>query len=471
MGPVGSGKSFAGLAEIMLRAVRQAPSPVDGIRYSRWAVIRNTYPELRTTTIKTWQELFPETIWGPMRWSPPITHHIQLPPRGDAAGIDCEVIFLALDTPQNTRRLLSLELTGGVIDEARELPKAVVDALTARVGRYPTRAHGGCAWRGCWMMTNPPDSDHWWHNLAEKNPVGGKYPWHFYRQPGGIIEVDGLHPDAIEAVGRHWAENTKAENTNNLPAGYYQQALAGKNLDWVQAYLQGQYTYVQDGKPVWPEFNDIAMTDENMEPVPGEPVHIGMDFGLTPAAVIGQKLANNRWIILDEMVSEDMGLERFGHQLVRLLNTKYQRKQIFVWGDPAGVKRDEIFEVTAFEFLRTLGLRAQPTVSNDFKVRREAGALPMTRFIEGRPGLLVDKRCARLRKSLAGGYHFKRIAVGAGYERFRDVPNKDMHSHVGDAYGYLMLGGGEHRRLVRSYEQGRKAPAQIIATMDFDPLA
>ena len=106
-GPVGSGKSYACAAEIMLRAVKQPPSPRDGIRYSRFAVVRNSYPMLRTTTIKTWQELFPENVWGPMHWSPPITHHIRLPARGGARGIDCEVIFLALDQPKDVRKLLS----------------------------------------------------------------------------------------------------------------------------------------------------------------------------------------------------------------------------------------------------------------------------------------------------------------------------------------------------------------------------
>jgi hypothetical protein len=55
-----------------------------------------------------------------------------------------------------------------------------------------------------------------------------------------------------------------------------------------------------------------------------------------------------------------------------------------------------------------------------------------------------------VRKSLAGGYHFKRMAVGAGYERFRDAPNKNEHSHVGDAFGYLMLGAGEVRSITRN---------------------
>ena len=71
----------------------------------------------------------------------------------------------------------------------------------------------------------------------------------------------------------------------------------------------------------------------------------------------------------------------------------------------------------------------------------------MSRLIAGKPGLIVDKKCLRLRKSLSGGYYFKRQSLGAGQERFKDMPVKNEHSHCGDAFGYLMLGGGEQRRL------------------------
>ena len=466
MGPVGSGKTFASLAEVILRAVKQPPSPIDGVRYSRFAVIRNSYPELRTTTIKTWQEIFPENTWGQMRWSPPITHHIKLPPRDGAAGLDCEVIFLALDQPRDVRKLLSLELTGGFIDEARELPKAVVDGLTSRVGRYPTKKHGGCPWRGVWMSTNPMDSDHWWPNLAEKNPIRGKYPWKFYKQPGGVLEGTKEHEDVIFAAGKYWINNPNAENVNNLPKGYYEQQLAGKTLDWIQCYAGAQYVYVQDGKPVWHEFSDSLMSGD-VEIEPTLPVHIGLDFGLTPAAVFGQKLPNGRWNVVHELVAFDMGLERFCHHLMADIQTHFPKNDVMIWGDPAGVKRDEIFEVTAFDHLQTLGLRAKPTASNDFMVRREAGAMPMNRLIDGKPGLIVSNKCHKVRKSLAGGYHFKRVAMGGGQERFKDAPNKNEHSHVGDAYGYLMLGGGEHRAMTKNY-LGRSQFKQSVASMDFD---
>jgi hypothetical protein len=74
-----------------------------------------------------------------------------------------------------------------------------------------------------------------------------------------------------------------------------------------------------------------------------------------------------------------------------------------------------------------------------------------------------------LRKSLSGGYHFKRISVGAGHERFRDAPNKNEHSHVGDAFGYLLLGGGEHKRMTRSTQSHSSTIfAKTVINADFD---
>ena len=68
-GPVGSGKSVTCCMEIMRRAVNQKPND-SGIRRSRWAVIRNTNPQLKTTTIKTWRDWFSDEI-GKFVWSPP----------------------------------------------------------------------------------------------------------------------------------------------------------------------------------------------------------------------------------------------------------------------------------------------------------------------------------------------------------------------------------------------------------------
>ena len=137
----------------------QKPS-ADGKRKSRWVVVRNTYRELADTTVKTWLDWFPEQYLGPFIQQD-MTHHISY---GD---IEAEVLFRALDRPQDVKKLLSLELTGAWINEAREVPKSVIDMIQGRVGRYPSKREGGPTWFGVIMDTNPPDNDHWWYTLAE----------------------------------------------------------------------------------------------------------------------------------------------------------------------------------------------------------------------------------------------------------------------------------------------------------------
>lgn len=60
VGPVGSAKTTAILFKIIHRAALQAPSPVDGIRRTRWVIVRNTAPQLADTTLKSWFTWFPD---------------------------------------------------------------------------------------------------------------------------------------------------------------------------------------------------------------------------------------------------------------------------------------------------------------------------------------------------------------------------------------------------------------------------
>src|SRR3990172_853699 len=61
MGPFGSGKTSASVVKMGMMACE---TPVDeaGIRRSRIMVVRNTYPELRKNTIKSFLKWFPECV-------------------------------------------------------------------------------------------------------------------------------------------------------------------------------------------------------------------------------------------------------------------------------------------------------------------------------------------------------------------------------------------------------------------------
>ena len=439
MGPVGSGKSSACCVEIMRRASSQKPN-ARKVRKTRFAIIRNTYRELSDTTIKTWQDWFSPEIFGSVNQTT-MSQKLHLEIRDndnkpDGTTAEVEILFRALDRPDDIKKLLSLELTGAWVNEAREVPKGVVDTLGDRVGRYPTIKDGGCTWRGVIMDTNPPDDDHWWFRLSEQERPEG---WEFFKQPGGLYEIEGK-----------FFPNPKAENLDNLEPRYYETRIAGKAPAYIRVYYAGQYGFVQEGKAVIPEYADaIHCASETLSPLPGLAIWVGLDFGLTPAAVFAQRLPNGRWIWFDELVSEDMGIVRFADILKPMLLGEYAGFDFEIYGDPAGEQRAQTDEKTPFQILRAKGIDARPAPTNDFTLRREAIAVPLSRLIDGKPGLIISPKCVNLRKGLSGGYCYRRLRV-SGDERFEDKPNKNKYSHPVEAGGYLMIGAGEGAALVQS---------------------
>jgi len=215
VGPVGSGKSSACVVEILRRAMEQTPGP-DKIRRSRFVVIRNTYGQLRDTTRKTFEQWIPERLG---KW-----HEQEFLFEMRFRDVHCEVLFRALDRPEDIRKLLSLELTGAYINEAREIPKHVFDVLQTRIGRYPSKNQGGPKWFGIWLDTNPWHTGHWgYKTFTVQKPAG----YEIFEQPDGLT--------------------SEAENKENLPPGYYERLRAGKDQEWIDCYVRGKYPSSQVG--------------------------------------------------------------------------------------------------------------------------------------------------------------------------------------------------------------------------------
>lgn len=425
-GPIGSGKSVGCIVELLIRAYAQEPNE-QGVRKTRWAIIRNTYRELLDTTLKSFEDWVPMStgIWSALNMT--FTHRQY---QTDGSVVEAEFLFRALDRPNDVKKLLSLELTGGFINECREVPKQVVDMMQGRVGRYPRQQDGGPTWYGVIMDTNYPDSDHWFYHLFEENMPKNHRIFH---QPSGLAP--------------------EAENIKNLPKGYYSNMIAGKDSEWINVYVKGQYGFVSDGKPVYPEYIDrIHYSDELYEPDPKLPLYIGIDFGLTPAAVFRQKEASGRLVAFDELVTFDMGAVNFGKLLHERLVTTYRDfKTIEVWGDPSGTGRAQTDETTPFQILDKQGIIAFPTYTNDFDIRREVPAEYMGRLdFTGKPAFCITKGAPTLRKAYAGGYKFKRLQV-SGEERFIDKPNKNKYSHCAEADQYLFLGAVGDDRVIGTF--------------------
>ncbi len=417
MGPFGSGKSSAACMEIMRRAGEQRPAP-DGKRYSRWAIIRNTYPELKLTTLKTWDQ-WVSSHTGKTNHNPPITYKLQ------TQDIDLEVIFLALDDESDVKKLLSLELTGAWVNEAREIPKSIFDGLTGRVGRYPSKAQGGASWSGIILDTNPPPDDHFIFRTFEvERPAG----YEIFKQPSGL--------------------SPEAENVENLPGGraYYTRMAAGKDADWIKVYVHGEYGRLIEGRAVYHNFRDaVHVAPAPLQAVPELPLLIGVDFGRTPAALIGQRLPDGRWHILSEVVTDDMGVIRFADLLTAHVATRYPGLTVGgIWADPAGSIRSQIDDQTAIAVLAEhTGWKVRPAPGeNDVTLRVEVWLAALGRLVDGKPGVLISPDCEVFRKACGGGYCYKLMRTASG-ARYTEQPDKNRFSHIADAGQYLLLGGGE----------------------------
>ena len=409
MGPVGSGKSVASSFEVIRRASLQKPNK-NGIRKSRVAIVRETARQLQDTTIKTFLDWFPPGPCGNfMRTTK--TYFFKV---GD---VECEVMFRALDDADDVANLNSLELTFAWFNECRDIHPDIVDAMSKRIGRYPSAKDGGPTWFGMWGDTNPPTMDTWW-----------------YYQMEGLDAKDGVSPNdnGWDVFKQPSGRSPFAENVNNLPEGYYD--TQGRSEEYIRVYIDGEYGLSSAGQPVYKYFRpDYHIANGTLSPIKNgvRPIIVGMDLGLTPAAVIGQQDPRGRTLILDEAVSFDMGIQRFVRTILKpMIYERFSGAPVMVICDPAGIQRAQTDERSAVDIIKAEGLRVMPAKTNSVSARLSAVDDYLMRQVDGDAAFLLDPKCTQLKAAMMGGYRF--------HHKNGNI-DKNKHSHIAEALQYLML--------------------------------
>ena len=428
-GPVGSTKTTAAILKVVYHAKKMAAGR-DGVRRSRAVVIRNTREQLRDTTIPDFKKWLPDGIAGVYHAT-----NYSLVLRFD--DVECEVLFRGLDDTNDVRRLLSLQASFGIMDEFREINPTIFEALQGRMGRYPDGMmvphrpewgvdSKGNPVQGCvtddgkpnwhvWGATNAPDYDTFWSNYLENPPANA----FVLMQPSGLSE--------------------KADWIQYLPSDYYENLAEGKTEDWVNIYVHGRFGRSLSGRPVFPGFSsDFHVAKTQLRPFKSTttPLIIGLDFGLTPAAVLGQLDPAGRLLIFDSLTSVGMGINRFiNEKLKPTLSQRFAGIPVMVVGDPAGAQRAQTDERSCFDILKAEGFRVVPARTNAVAGRLAAVEKFLSRQIDGGPGLLIDPGAMDIIKALRGGYRYKVKKNG----ETEDSPEKNDSSHCSDALQYLAL--------------------------------
>ncbi len=427
MGPYGSGKSTLSITEIVTRACGM-PVWSSGRRRSRWGIVRNTSGELSSTTLATWLAWFEELGDVRKRQKPIMTYEHSF---NDGHGIvELELLFIALDRPEDVRKIKSLELTGCYINELSEVPKAALAHMKGRVNRYPSKAF--CQehyWSGIIADTNPPEDDHWIFKDFEEF----SFEHHrLFKQPPGLIKNDD----------NKWVRNPNADNASHLPDNYYEMLAEGQSQEFIKVFCLGEYGSVGFGKRVYPEFNPDFHAVETLTAIQGEKLILGWDFGLTPACVVMQLSARGQLLVLKEYVGDGMGIRTFADSIVIPSIAKdfpYCKVGMSV-ADPAGNARNEIVEeMSCIGELNSLNVPTTSARTNDIDPRLGSVRYFLNKMVDGKPGLVLDRRnCPTLFKGFVKDYVYARVAV-SGEERYKDKPNKNMASHPMDALGYGCL--------------------------------
>ena len=429
VGPVGSTKTTAALMKIAFHAKRMARCR-DGVRRSRCVVVRNTREQLRDTTIPDFLKWYPDGVAG--------TYHktdYKFSLKFD--DVECEVLFRGLDDSNDVKRLLSMQLSFGMLDEFREINPTIFEALQGRLGRYPDGMmvpHNpvwgldkkGNPIRGCvtedgrpnsrlWGATNPPDMDTFWEGFLSEPPANASV----------TFQPSGLSPDA------DWIQY--------LPEDYYENLMEGKSEDWIDVYINAKFGKSLAGRPVFPSFRpDFHVAKGPLTPLKGgdKTLILGMDFGLSPACTISQVDMHGRLLTFACVTSQGMGLTRFIDEKLRpVLAERFSGMPMIVIGDPAGSQRAQTDEKTCFDILKANGFRVIPARTNSPIARIAAVEKFLSRQIDGKAGHLIDPCCVELIRAMRGGYRYKLRKSGES----EDSPEKNHHSHVADAHQYACL--------------------------------
>jgi len=446
LGPVGSGKTTGCIFELLRRACEQEPGE-DGVRRTRFGLCRQTLSQLKQTVLRDIVYWFNDIAHWKVSDNTVYFHFLD---------VYSEWLLLPLETPEDQRRILSMNLTGAWLSEGIEIDFDLIGPIAGRCGRFPTGRDGAPTWHGLIIDSNMPTEGTPWHKAISIPDID----WTVHIQPGGREpEAENLPyllqtPQTIKLPLDHPERIARGKL-------YYERLSRTRNTYWVRRYVDAQFGPDPTGSAVFGgSFRASFHTMPTLDPIRGKPVIVGQDLGRDPWSVLTQIDHMGRLLVLEEVEAFDIGLRQHLRQNLRpvLIKPCYQGLPVVIVYDPAGAAKSQYEEVNAQDVCRSEGFASMGAGSNDLDTRFQSVEYWLLQQRMGMGALLIDReKCPKLVEGMAGMYRYARTSLDVS----KPQPDKNPWSHVCEALQYASMAnqGGTALAIARKLAGRRpKAP-------------
>lgn len=416
VGPMGSGKTSAAAFEVCMFLPKHLWETY-GVMKTRWAVVRNTFPELRSTTQRTYFEWFPQGVHHKQEHRYTLNWEISTGPRRGEQ-LEIEILFLACDRPDDIKQFKSLEITGYHLDESIEIPEEVKLLLFSRTGRFPKKSPE----RYGIETTNPPYTNH---------PTYSNFPWQ--EPPPGPIPPR----EPLENHAGFW--QPPGENEENLRPGYYDEMrqMYRDYPDWIEMYIEGKPGVLIKGRLVYTNFQRAVHVSKDPLLWDGSQLYRGWDnTGNCPACVVIQVPKPHQMQILREFTTEREAIVDFTDRVIESCNSAFPGADYVEWADPAGANQYPNkaggFTSSAELMETACGVKVHPSEQNLI-----ARIDSVQRLVNRRDGILIDPSCYEIANGFLGGYVYPRIAGTT--DQYGVKPAQNRWAHIHSALQYVTV--------------------------------
>ncbi|BBC99106.1 hypothetical protein [Sphingobium sp. YG1] len=485
IGPVGSGKTMAALQCGLLVGAKQGGRMVNGVlvRRARIGVIRESYPSLDSTTIKSWHTIIPESE-GKFSWAAPRTHRFRKVLQRDHDGavleiLDIEYEFRAIGTQSVEEACRGWEVNAVIIDEADLQPADLVPFLTGRVGRFSDLDPSSVVDPQIIISMNMPDVENHAYELAFDKDLAG-----MSEEDKLLLETALGGRDLIKTYVQPGGMEPDAENLRNLANGrgyYILQIAANKHKPgYVDRMVHNKPVPLMHGTPVNGEFSH-SLHVRPTEWMRRRKLIIGLDQGLFAAAVFLQRNEYSQIRTHGEVVNLDrqnkgkllkVGPTAFGKKVRTAaleLFPGLTADDVRIVADPAAFAADDR-EDNEHDWVLACGAAIglgpiRPAKTNREALRQEV----IWKAQSERDGYHVNERCRHLIKAHSGGYRYQKAQLNTGETRGTMDVADTIFTHVVDAEQYGAL-EGEHVVTKARGREPRGAGRRVTNDSNFDVL-